>query len=333
MREAEWRIDAELFLNEYPRWELGTPHWSVILHKIFLHTAKWGQKEAERLIHQGCQGSASEPNLGAGQSAMELVGYQTSHKEIWDIYHSVYLLRRSPGLPPCGAQQRGRVIHDILSSLTSQLHRWGYPAATREGWGSKNEWLPRLSRRESYEEALKVACQRVLETVAVLKSDIERLSWGMRDIPQTHSWSQSRSRSHSRSHGKGCRQIHPWSHSQSIWLRSPSGSQSRRKVIFWEPEVEPDPEREEEDYPPEPSISDIKTWLDWQAGQLSTPSWWWELQAIPGVKDPQKLACKIWASFSIPEVRSRTFLGQHFTGLPAPKCLNRNAYLPDDLSY
>ena len=40
VREAEQRIDAELFLDEYPKWELGAPHWSVILHEMFLHTAK-----------------------------------------------------------------------------------------------------------------------------------------------------------------------------------------------------------------------------------------------------------------------------------------------------
>ena len=175
VREAEWRIDAELFLNKYPRWELGAPHWSVILHKMFLHAAEWGQKEVERLICWGCRGSASEPDLGVGQSAMELVGYWTSCKEIWDIYHSVYLLRRSPGLLPCWAQWRRKVICNILSSLTSWLHRQG------EGLGPKYEWLPRLSRRGSYEEALKVANQRVLETVEVLRSNIQRLSqgWGI----------------------------------------------------------------------------------------------------------------------------------------------------------
>ena len=36
-REAEQRLDAELFLDEYPRWELGAPHWSVVLHEMFLH--------------------------------------------------------------------------------------------------------------------------------------------------------------------------------------------------------------------------------------------------------------------------------------------------------
>ena len=114
---------------------------------------------------------------------MELVGYQTSHKEIQDIYHSVYLLRMSPGLPPCGAQQRGRVVPHILSSLTSWLHWQVYPAAAREGQRSKDEWLPRFSKRESYEEALRAACKRSLETTEVLRNNIERLSQGMRDVP------------------------------------------------------------------------------------------------------------------------------------------------------
>ena len=74
-------------------------------------------------------------------------------------------------------------------------------------------------------------------------------------------------------------------------------------------------------------------WLDWQACQLSTPCWWEELSAILGVKDPQKLTCKIWASFSIPKVRSRTFPGQDYTAPPTPRCLNWNVFLPDELSY
>ena len=130
-KDRHWTLSRRV-----PRWELGAPHWSIILHEMFLHAAEWGQKEAERLICWGHWGSASGPD----QSAMELVGYWTSCKEIWDIYHSVYLLRRSPGLPPCGAQQRGRAIHNIISSLTIQLHCQVYPAATRETWGYKR-WV------------------------------------------------------------------------------------------------------------------------------------------------------------------------------------------------
>ena len=44
IREAEWRIDAKLFLDEYPRWELGAPHQSIILHEMFLHATEWRQK-------------------------------------------------------------------------------------------------------------------------------------------------------------------------------------------------------------------------------------------------------------------------------------------------
>ena len=40
IREAEQRIGAELSLYEYPRWDFGALHWSIILHEMFLHTAK-----------------------------------------------------------------------------------------------------------------------------------------------------------------------------------------------------------------------------------------------------------------------------------------------------
>ena len=104
-------------------------------------------------------------------------------------------------------------------------------------------------------------------------------------------------------------------------------------MTFCELAVKLDPKGVEENYPPEPSILDIEMWLEWQACQLSTPCWWEELRAILGVKDLQKLACKIRASFSIPEVRTRTFPGQKYTVSPAPRCLNRNAFLPDELLY
>ena len=40
VREPECRIDVELFLDKYPRWELGIPHQSIILYKMFLHAAE-----------------------------------------------------------------------------------------------------------------------------------------------------------------------------------------------------------------------------------------------------------------------------------------------------
>ena len=117
---------------------------------------------------------------------MKLVGYWTSHKEIRDLYHSVYLLRRSPGSLPCRPQQRREAICDILSSLRNQLHQWVYPIASEEDTrGPVNEHQSRPRRREDpHEEALqeaRAAHQGVLKAAQVLKSDIERLSQGMRD--------------------------------------------------------------------------------------------------------------------------------------------------------
>ena len=102
IRKLERVVDLELFLDKYPRWGLGTPHQLVVLHEMFLHTAGQGWKEAERMCCQGHQGSIPEPEPRADLSAMELVGYRTSRKEMRDIYHSVYLLRRTPGTPSCG---------------------------------------------------------------------------------------------------------------------------------------------------------------------------------------------------------------------------------------
>ena len=104
-------------------------------------------------------------------------------------------------------------------------------------------------------------------------------------------------------------------------------------MTFKEPVEELNSRGSVEDHPPEPSVSDVEKWLEWQAKQLGIPTWWPELKAILGVTDPQKLAHKIQASFYIPEVRMRASLGQEYTAPPAPKCLSRNTFIPDELSY
>ena len=44
IREVERVVESEMFLDKYPWWEFGTPHWTVILHEMFLHAAEWGGK-------------------------------------------------------------------------------------------------------------------------------------------------------------------------------------------------------------------------------------------------------------------------------------------------
>ena len=76
----------------------------------------------------------------ADQSALELIGYHTSQKEIRDIYWSVYLLQRAPGLPSCRDQLRKKAIQDILSSLEDRLHRHR-PSATARDLEQQEEQL------------------------------------------------------------------------------------------------------------------------------------------------------------------------------------------------
>ena len=45
-REAQCVVELDLFLHEYPQWDLGTPHQPIILHKMFPHAMARGQKEA-----------------------------------------------------------------------------------------------------------------------------------------------------------------------------------------------------------------------------------------------------------------------------------------------
>ena len=141
----------------------------------------WGQ-------HYGTRSTGGTP------STME------SHREIWDIYQSVFLLQRLPGLLCCWNEQRKKMIQDICSSLKDWMHRCGYPTTTTEGMEQEEEQQPRLNRWEPYEEALRAACQKALDTAKALQSDIERLSWRNRGRSQTRLWtcSRSRSRSHSR---------------------------------------------------------------------------------------------------------------------------------------
>ena len=163
----------------------------------------------------------------------ETCGIPDFSQEIRDLYHSVYLMRRSPGPLPCGPQQRREAIWDILSSLKSSLHWWVYPIAAKEDtWGAVTESSSRPRGREDpHEEVLweaRAACQRALEAAQVLESEIERLSQGLRDVQCAHPCSHSGS--------------HPWSQSLDRWPRSPDRPWQERRVTFWEPEVEPDPE-------------------------------------------------------------------------------------------
>ena len=126
------------------------------------------------MVHQGLYSSVYGPGSKADQSAMKLVGYHMSGREMRDIYQSIYLLQRVPGLPLCGSQSRRKAIQGILSSLKGQLHRCGCSATVRN-LESQEEQVG-LNRCGSYEEALRAAHQRALDTAEALMSNIKRIS-------------------------------------------------------------------------------------------------------------------------------------------------------------
>ena len=166
IHEAECQIDIRLFLDKYPRWELGTPITELLSCMKCSYMPLIGvQKEAEQMVCTGatvavCMTHGSE----ADQSAMELVGYHTSWSEMTGMFirASIYC-RRVPGLPPCGAQPRRKAMqrHTIL------LWRANYidvdMSSTVRNLESQDEEVE-LNQCGSYDEALRVAHQRTLDT-------------------------------------------------------------------------------------------------------------------------------------------------------------------------
>ena len=119
----EWQMDAEMFLDEYPCWEVGGLHLPLILQEMFLQAAHLGRKEAECMIHQVHQHGLLHLDTQADVSAVQAVGLQTSREEIRDLYYQMYKLRRLPGSPLCGPEWMEELVEDVVSSLKNCL-RW-----------------------------------------------------------------------------------------------------------------------------------------------------------------------------------------------------------------
>ena len=148
------------------------------------------------MCHWSHQGHVREPNSEADQSALHLIGYHTSRKELRDVYHSVYLLNRAPGFPSCGEVKRRRAIQEILSSLQERLQRRTSSAVAEDAPGNEMDLAPLLT----YEAAPWVACWKVIETTTSLQSDLDRLDHELRGRLWAHSQNRSQHRTWSRDH-------------------------------------------------------------------------------------------------------------------------------------
>ena len=104
-------------------------------------------------------------------------------------------------------------------------------------------------------------------------------------------------------------------------------------MSFHDPKDEKDPVKEEASCSTEPSVDDLETWLEFQAGQLGTPAWWEELEAMLGIEDWCKFAQKIRVSFYVPEVWLRASPEQGYTVPLASQSFNGSAFLLERLTY
>ena len=195
-------MDFDMFLDGYIRWEVGSPHCSVILHEMFLYTTEQGQKEAESMICQGHWHSLLKFDPKLDISTVWLVGPQTSKEEFRDLNYQMYKLRRLPGSPPWGLEWMEKLATKIVSSLKEHLgQKEGKPLQGLEEPGFMDiqpprSQTPRMGRRDTsaktdITEAREGHC-RALATMATLGEKIERLSWsitwGWLDV-HAHSWS------------------------------------------------------------------------------------------------------------------------------------------------
>ena len=104
-------------------------------------------------------------------------------------------------------------------------------------------------------------------------------------------------------------------------------------MSFHDPDNVKDPVKEEASNLTEPSMDDLETWLEFQAGQLGTPAQWEELAAVSGIEDRCKFTWKIRASFYVPEVCLRVSPECVYTTPPAPQVLDRGAFHPEKFTY
>ena len=279
-------------------------------------------------------------------SAVQMVGYQSTREEIWDLYHQVYKLRRLPGTLLCGPEQVCKLMRDVMSSLKNCLwQREGEQPRGHEEPEPTDNCLSqdRASQRMRWDTSAKRELAEAREAhwlvqaaAAALEEKIERLS-------------QSTTRSRADSHVPS--QIPSPAHSHPQW--GPEASEDQEAELPYlefdlgpSPELGPDvkcffqeqasSQREDgrSDSFQESPVEDYERWVKWRGQIIATPTWWQELLGILGVSNIQELAQKMRASFELPQWMSKIHdVKNYYLAPPAPRCIWQRAFLlpPDPM--
>ena len=125
MWEAESHLDVDLFSNEYLWWEASGPQCPFILQRVFVHVETMGQKEIEWAICQGCWQALLGVDTKVDAPTIQVVGFKTTQREIWEIFNDVYHPKGLPGPPLCSLEWAEELAQEIMTSLKEHLwQRW-----------------------------------------------------------------------------------------------------------------------------------------------------------------------------------------------------------------
>ena len=209
-------MDVKLFLEGQAKWEADSPHCLVVLHKMFQHASEQGQKEVEHMVCLGYWHRYPKLDPEVDVSTIQLVGPQTSRKEIESLYYEMYKLWRLPGSPP----RELELIAEVVSSLEDcQGQEWretpqtsGEPKST--GIQTPRNRTPRgrdASKKRNLAE-VREAHHSALAAAATLEGEIKWLSCLL-------VWSQSETQTHfcSRNHHRHSSREQKRRHCQ-VWL-------------------------------------------------------------------------------------------------------------------
>ena len=349
--EMEQVMDVELFLEGQARWGEDSPHHLAMMHEMLQHAAAKGWKEAEWIVCRGCWQKLPLLDLEVGIPTIQLVGTETSEKELQELYLEVYKLHRLPGSPPgepvlleevvsslkdCQGQRGERTSADTPRSQMAD------PQPLRSGASRKGK------RDSSVERSLATVCeahQKALAAVANLKEEIERLS-----CTWTHLEVRARSKSRdcqecSRAEQKRrCHQVQFEDHAapnrpsslrtesskeaaatEGSDLEEPPGGLEVASFLRGSMETSKD---EDDRMPPEPAVTEFNHWVPWRANRCKTPSWWSELLAVPEVGDHKRLAREVQSLFQLLQrMRELRMKEANLQAPPVPPCLHRQKFM------
>ena len=329
VQETEWLMDVDLFLGGQAGWEADSSHCLMLLHEMFQHTSKQRQKEVECMVFQGCQRGLPKLDPEVDVSAVQLVGPQTSRKEIESLYYTVYKLWRLPGSPP----REPELVAEVVSSLEdcqgwerSKLLQMTKKPELTDIWPPRSRTPRRVRRDASVERSLtqvREAHQKALAMAATLEEKIEWLSCPL-VRSQLEAWAHSRNRDHHRCRSRGRKKKHcqvwledchgPYFEYHPSWRSLESGGEAAATedlnleeppelgpevTCFLQGSVKSLGEENVKVPSPKPPIEELQKWVTWKAWAYKTPSWWQELTMVPGLDDYEKLACEVWASFQL----------------------------------